>query len=412
MSQVNHYTQGILLYRAGRYKQAIEELELLQGRDDLLGRLGEYYLALCRRSMGIEAMRQGRFDVAERCLRAAMESIGREADLPAHLARLYAQNGRFDRCVAEMEKNVVSDSDSVEAHRKLAQAQWRSGHRAEACMTLYSALRKFGCESQLWVQLGLFYAAEERFDEARQALQKAVNADCTNAKAHRYLAMAAAAQGDVEAARRSFQRAFELNPGDLMSAYQLALAAKATAENGLTVMLHLPELFLPAGGSEIRQLASYITQEPDFVDAFLSLPDSEVDTELFGMLLGVVQTALAEQPRFADLHYHCSRIFQRLGRTTPAIEHAQKAIQINPQYVQAMIHLGRLLASAGRLAEAIEHLEKAVADGGDWPDIHCLIGELMQQSSLRTDAKRHLERALVLKTNYPRAAEALASLAA
>jgi tetratricopeptide (TPR) repeat protein len=341
-----------------------------------------------------------------------LEALGRQADLCGYLSAIYANTGRWERCVAEMEDSARAGDKQVRTWRKLAQAQWHAGRREEAYLTLHAALRTLGAKADLHLQLGLFHAAEDRYDLARQAFESAVEADCTHSDCHYYLALAAAAQGDPYGAVLSFQRAFDLRSDDLMLAHRLAVAARAAGEGGYHVTVRLPESAAPVNASQIRQLASYLCSESDFVEAFLSLPASQMDAELFGMLAGVLQTALAEHPRYADLHYHGARVFQRLGRTDAALHHARQAVAINERYVEALVLLARLEDRAGDARAAVEHARAAIACGADWPDLHCLAGEWLVRCNRPAEARRHLERALQLNRNYSPAAEALASLAA
>lgn len=408
------YTRGIDLYRQGRYEQAAAELANVSARTDMLGDVARFYAAMSQRAMGIEALREERFEEAEKHLLAAARSIGNEADLSGYLASVYAQTDRHDMCVAAMERAERVGRADPSFSRKLAQARWRAGRRTEAYMTLTAALRESGPDSKLYVQLGLFYAAEERYDQAHKAMSSAVEADCSNCDAHFHLALIEAAQGHVQAAVRLFQRAFELRPGDLMLAYHLALAAKAASQEGYRVVLRLPEPGQVPSDSQIRQLAGYITNEPAFIEAFLSLPASAIDGELFKVLGGVVQMALDEHDDYADLNYYCSGIFRRLGKGELAINYARQAVQINPSYVQALLQLGELCGQGGRHSEAIECLERAIACGADFPDVHFRLAEVMLRGKVAspTAAKKHLNRALQLNPHYAPAAEALASMAA
>jgi len=311
-----------------------------------------------------------------------------------------------------MERAADHKEAPAQTWRKLAQAQWRAGRRAEAYMTLNAALRRFDGSAELNMQLALFYAAEERFEDAHQCFRAAVDADCTNPDAHCYLGLSAAAQGAVLTAAQSLQRAFELRPQDLMLALQLALAAKAAAENGCPLVLRLPEPAPTPAASQARQLANYVTAESDFLEAFLALPRSRADGELFGMLAGVIQMALAEHSDYADLQYYCACVFRRLGRLDRAFHRVGRALEINPRYVQALLLLAQLHAEGGDLGQAVESVRRAIQCGADWPDIHCLAGEWMIRCNRPREAQAHLRRALQLKAEYPRAAEALASLAA
>ncbi len=409
---IRQYTLGINLYRRGQYEKAIKELEPLTACKDVLGRVARYYYAMSHRKLGIDSLESGRFNNAETHIRAAVEAVGNKADLPSYMAAVYARTRRMDRCADEIEKIIESGGDGASARRKLAQAQWNAGRRTEAYMTLTSAISRFAETGELHMQMGLFYAAEERFDEARREMETAAQVDCTNADCHYYLGLIAQAQQDLRTAVRSYQRSFDLRPDDLRVCYHLALAAKAASQRGEHFMLRVPEQTRAANGSHMYQLAGYVTSDPDFIEAFLILPPSEADSELFGLLAGVLEVAISEHPDYADLHFHCSRTFNRLGQADAALRHARRAVQINPNYVQALIYLGKLYSKAGKTDEAIDCLERAILNGGDWPDVHCLAGELLGQCNRVVDARKHLGRALQLNSGYTRAADALESLAA
>lgn len=399
-------------YRRGEHAQARADLAEMMRESTLLGKLSRFYYAMSSRLLGLQDLQAGRFEQAERRLRSAMELVGREAELTSYLASIYARGGRAEPCAIEAEKLVRAHPDRPDTWRKLAQAQWQSGRREEAYLTLCQAMRRVGEAACLLLQEGLFLAAEGKHRQARRFFERASETDSANADGHYFLALAAAAEGDVQAAARSFQRAFELRPSDCLCAYQLAIAARAAAESGFHIVLRLPEGSPRAASTEMRQLAQYVAREPDFAEAFLSLPPSDLDEELFHTLVGVLQVAIALHPRHADLHCCCAKALHRLGRASAALEHVAAALEINPGYVQAHILLGRLHAEAGRTEEALEHVRRAIAAGADWPDIHCFAADLLERCRRKQAAREHLERALELNANYAQAAERLRRLAA
>jgi len=406
------YVRGMELYRHGRFEEAAAELAGVQDRSDPMGRVARFHAGMAWRNLGVEALAQGRFDHAEKHFRAAIDAVGPQADLAGYLAAVYARTHRYERCAAQMKRAIDCGGDDAAARRRLAQAQWRTGRRPQAYMTLAEAVRRFGPQAHLHFQLGLFYAAQARYAEARDSMKRATDADCTNGRMHYYLALTAAAMGDAPAAVRSFQRAFALRPNDLMGAYQLALAARVAGRAGCRVVVRLPEPTAAPAPTGTRQLARYVAGEPDFVESFLALPASGIDSELFGLLAGVLEAALAEHPDYADLHWLASRVHERLGRLVPAIGHARRAVQINPNYVQGLVQLARLAERAGQDAEAAALLEKAIDRGADWPDLHAHAAELLGRCAATAAARRHLARARQLETNRARAAEAPAAPAA
>jgi tetratricopeptide (TPR) repeat protein len=401
------------LYHHGLYRQAATRLGQAGVGTDMQGTVARYYEAMANRAAGLEALREGRFDEAEGLLRAAADAIGRNGDLAGYLASLYAHKRDFRRCERETHKAVEISGEESFAWKRNSLAQWRCGQHEQAHLTIHEALRHFGDDLQLHLQQGLFYSVEGDYVRAKNCFQMALAADCSCAQAHYYLALCHSACGDTLAALKSFQQAFELQPDNLMIAYELSLSARAAAQAGHQFVIRLKDITSPpAEGSHMRQLANYITAEGDFVDSLLTLPCGETDAEMFGMLAGVLKMALDEHPRYADLHYHAAGVFQRLGQTDKAIEHARAAIAINEQYVKARLLLGRLCADVGRNAEALENIEAAIAAGGDWADVHCLAGELKIKAGRVQDARYNLERAIQINGKYWRAAETLFAIAA
>jgi len=405
------YVRGLEAYCHGQHDQAISRLEPVRRQGGLLGQLAGYYQSMARRALGIEAMRAGRFDRAEDYFRQAAATIGRNADLTGYLAVVYARQRRYGQCADEAAHLVELKGDDPAAWRRLAQAQWSAGRRDQARMTLGDALRELGSRPELHVQEGLFWAAEENFEEAQKSLQRAVEADCTCAEAYYYLALAAQAQGKVTDAVSSFRRAFELKPWDLVLAYQLAVTAAAAGEQGHRIVVSVPEKSA-ADESAAQRLADYVTAEPEFLEACLSLPESPIDADLFGMLAGVVQMALAAHGDYADLRHYCSRIFTRLGRLDKAMEQVEIAVAINPRYVRALLSAAELCLKTNNPTGALDRVKRAIDCGADWPDVQYMAGKISLQIGAPCEARKHFAKALDLNGGYKQAAEAISALAA
>jgi tetratricopeptide (TPR) repeat protein len=279
-------------------------------------------------------------------------------------------------------------------------------------MTLTEAIRRLGDHAELHLNLGLFYAAEEKYAPAGEHLGKAAECDVTCVRAQRALGLVESARGDFYAAARAFQRAWALDPQDLLLAYQLCLAADATHRAGRRVTIDLPVRAYASSSSQIRQLAEYAAAEPDFIEAFLALPPSDADGELFTVVLSVLRTALASHHDYADLHYYTAVALQRLGDADAAGRHLRKAVRINPNYAKALVRLGELSADEGAGAEAVAFFEQAVRSGADWADVHVRLGDLLKAAGKVDSARRHYQKALQLNERYHLAARRLAALAA
>jgi tetratricopeptide (TPR) repeat protein len=414
-ADIARYSSGILALEQGHFARAAGELEGLLGRDGMVGQVSGFLYAACQRALSIEAVARADLAAAEGHLRLAVRSGARPGDLTGQIAAFFARAGRPADGLRAMERAVESAAaargNSSDARRNLAVAQWQAGKREEAYLTLRQAFRRFGGVAALHLQMGLFLAGEDRYAEAQPWLARAVEADCGNADAHYYLALALAAQGDARSAVRSFQRALDLRPDDVMLAHQLSLAARAAGQQGLKVTIRLSDPWVPAASGDLAGLAAYVAAEPDFVEAFCCLPAGAADADGLVLLAGAVALALRRHAGHADLYLAGSMVLARLGQTAGAIAQAERALVLNGRYVRARLHLADLYAGAGAIEEAAGQIDRAIADGADWPDVHLRAGQLHARCHRRQRAQQHLRRALELKADYAPAALALAGQA-
>ncbi len=412
MSETSEYSQGLQLLRSGRPVEAARLLASATASPGLTGQLARFYRGRALREAGLAHARAGQFDQAQAMLRQAIDTLGADASLAAYLAGLYTRTGQPARAEAYLEAACQYEPDEVRHAAALAALQLRNGTRERAMMTLQQALRRHGDSAILHVQLGLMHAGDERYADARHHLTRAIACDCLHAQAHYHLGLVAAAEGDFPAALRSLERAHTLQPGELLLTYQLAAVARVARGSGQSVELRLQSAEpAPPARTHLEHLANFVCQEHDFVDAFLALPPSPADEELFGLLAAVLETALETHGRYADLHYHRARVADRLGQASLALHHARKAVSVNPDYVAGRILLGRLLAEAEPV-DALAQYTRALSAGGDYPDVHAARAELLQRLGRTDEARSALARALELNATYHPARDALRRLAA
>jgi tetratricopeptide (TPR) repeat protein len=375
MSKLSSFTKGMRAFQRGDHMVAVAALHAMIDRHDLPGRLARHYSAMSHRALGLDQISEGAYTQAAWHFRQAVGLIGNRADLAEYLLTAYAGAGRYDRCAAAADALTRACPDEIAPRVYRAQAQWRNGDRAPAYMTLTEALRRFGDHAELHLNLATFYCAEEKYDAARPHLLAAIECDCTCARAYHRLGLIESARGDYYQAARAFQRAWALDPENLLIAWQLSLAADAAGKAGRRVTITLPEPRQQESTSQIRQLAEYATSEPDFIEAFLSLPASDADEELFGVLLSVLQTALSAHDSYADLHYYTAVALQRLGEPGAAAGHLRQAIRINPKYVRALVEMGELCSRSDDRPAAAKYYRRAIDAGADWPDLHVRLGD-------------------------------------
>jgi len=406
---------GVALCRRGEWAEAIDTLAPLLDRRDALGAVARHFTCRARLALGARAVEAGDLPAAEAHLRAAARVAGAVAAPPA-LAGLLARAGRAADCLEEMQRLPSAAADRPAFCRRLAQAAWQAGRREEAMQIVWRGLRRCGEPPGLMAQMGLFLAAEERYEEARSWLARAARADPACAEAHQYLGLCAAALGDAVAAVQPLQRALDLRGGDVVLAHQLSLAARAAAEAGQRVTIRLPaacgESVRGQADDDLCRVGAMLAEEPEVVRALCDVPPGPDDAELFAFLAAAAEVALEEHGDRAEVHLAASRAYARLGRRQLAIDRAREALRCGERCVPARVQLAELYAETAMPAAAADEIERAVADGADWPDVHYRAAQLHLAAGRADRARAHLRRALELNGRYAAAAEALAALAA
>ncbi len=406
LADAEAYKRCLSEYRRREYAACLRILDGLGDRHKRLMTTVRRKYGLAQRALGFEAMDAGAIKRARIHLRVAAEMLPDDAKVGRKYAVVLAQMGMHsasgDAYLRTCRRNGGSASDWI----KCSQAMFMGGRREHAVMTLIQAMREVGNNAEMFIQMGLFRAREDRYEDARREFENAVACDETNVRARRYLAMAAGAMGDIAAALGNLQAAFTLNPKDTVLARQLAIAMRAAQESGLEIEVELSDS--PVNRT-LRgcDLAEYMLREPEFIEALLSQRCGEVDVELLRTVASELDRVVREHPDYADMLYHSSRVYQRLGDMDVALARASQAVATNGNYVKGLMQLADICSDMGDTASAIRYLERAIACGADWPDVHCKTGELLRNGGKRRKANIHLRRALELKPNYERARMAL-----
>lgn len=414
MDDRESYRQGMASYHAGRYEDAIELLTPTATRGDGAYRLmSGFYLGQSHHRLAVRLFDQRRFREAADHFRKAARVNPSGGGVARFLAECCSGNKGLAESACRFAEQVRRHPEDGAARVRLALAQWKLGQPGEALATLQDGLQACPNDAELHYQLGVMTAAEERFEEARSLFEQTLAINPSHSAACERLAQCHGVAGRLQAAVEQLEKALQLDPGNARVAMQLSMLAGAITEPGLR-----PRIAPQSGGSALRydradieRLGEAIVAEPDFVEAFLLLPETEVDQEVFTVLRATLEKALEKHPEFADLHYHCGQVYHRLGKQRSAIDHIERAVELNPRYIDALILLARLYGQTDRWANGVQRLDQAIEAGGEYPDVYYLVGQLYQKGNQPEQARRAYLRALNLKNDYRAAREALESLA-
>ncbi len=388
---------------------------------ELLDLLKSRYQAADQVRRGICLINAGRFDEAAAVFAQAQKLGSTDRSLPSYIAGCLIGQGRAEEAVRHLSQpraavlngqpKAAGPHDSVNRIRH-ALALWAGGKAGLAIESLRDAVREDPECAELHFQLGTMLAATESYDEAELRFTQALTIDRDQAEALISLALCCGARGAVSEAVSYLQRAQARRPNDARIGLLLAEAAKAMQHQGLAVRIRakIAEVEMSEDRRGIEELSRIIEADPDFVDAFLSIPAGEVDERVFAMLLLTLEVALERQPEHAELHFHCGRVLDRLGRREDAIDENERAVEIDPKFTRALIELGKLYHDTDRTEDATTRLEQAVVAGAEYADVYYLLGNLYRDQGQMSRARSAYRSALVINNRCEAAQQALAAL--
>ncbi|MHC4696528.1 MAG: tetratricopeptide repeat protein [Planctomycetota bacterium] len=383
-------------------------------KEYLLGSIKSFFQAARDVRRGVCLLHAGEYDNAAEAFSRAARGGSTDETLASYLAACLIGQGKAGAAAKYFSKAAEDGAGPPAARIRHGMALWLSGKRDEAVAALREAIRDDPECAELHFQLGTLLTSLEQYEEAELRFTQALSIDRNHTEALVSLALCCGLRDAPGESVRHLQTAQTRRPHDARIGLLLAQAAKAMRQKGHAqrVQADLPETERLSDEKGIAELSLVIETEPDFVDAFLSIPVGEVDERVFAMLLETLQAALERQPEHAELRYHCGRVLERLGRQQDAIDETERALQLDPRFTRALIELGRLYQQTDRQADAAMRLEQAVEAGAEYADVFYLLGNLYRARGEVGRARTAYRRALLINERYEAALQALASLPA
>jgi len=409
------YRQAISFYQAGLYAQSAELFKDLLNGPGLKGHLARYYYSRACRQEGEQLMSQGKSHLAAEYFKKALGSNPNCPTLLSFLAQCYTKQGRYVEAGEQFGVLAEISETGDQARLKEALSYYLAGRTDDAITALQTLAKRNPQCFDVSFQLGTILASEGEVDQSIRYLTTACMLRPELPETHQRLALAHAAQGHIVEALHHLQEAHKLDPGNNWTLTHLTMGINQAKQFGIDVdidIVTLDEAESHFACGPLDQLAELITEDAEFVTAFLDLPRSELDEQIFSALLEILMEALERHPQYADLRYACGCVYQRLGQTDKALEQTQEALSINPRFVNALIHLAKLYMQCDRHQQAIDRLQAAIANGANYADVHYTLGRLYHQLGFLDQARSSYRRALSINSEYAEAREALASLAA
>ena len=363
---------------------------------------------------GICLLNAGRFKEAEEAFSRAVQTGHTDRSLPSLLAGCLLGQQQPDRAAEQFSRVLAADQTQTVTRIRHALSLWSAGRCDDAIQSLREGVQLEPECAELHFQLGVLLTSLEQYEEAELRFTQAANIDPEHTVALVHVALCCGLRNSPSEALTGLQRAQKRRPHDPRIGMLLSQAAAAARQQGYSVRARaeMSEGDPTDDEQGILELSRVIEAEPDFLDAFLALPDGRLDERVFSMLLKTLAAALARCPEHAELHCHCGRVLARLGRNDEAISENERAVELDPTCIRALIELGKLYHQTDRRADATTRLEQAIAAGADYADVHYLLGNLYRDQGKVTRARSAYRRALLLNDRYEAALRALQALPA
>jgi tetratricopeptide (TPR) repeat protein len=322
----------------------------------------------------------------------------------AHLAlgKALLQDGRVPEAITELQEAARLDPQSGEAHYQLGLALSRAGRKDEAAAALKQGRELSSADDRnqnvnLDIAEGRAALDKGDMDQAATKFRHALKLQPDSSDAQRYLGVVLEKQGDKSGASDAYEKAVDLNPGNLAARQSLQKLSEASAAKDDPARLAEFEGYIRESRfKEVEPLVSdYVREHPESSRGWYALGYSLFAQHKIGesiralakclqldvknseahkilgrdlMIIGRFDAAQIEfeqgiryDPKSAEMHYNLGKLFSMQDNWAPGRKEFEEALRIDPSYVEALDALGLTQEALGDNAGAVASYEKAIA---------------------------------------------------
>jgi tetratricopeptide (TPR) repeat protein len=386
-SQVENYAGlGLAYASTGRTSEAEATLqkatEVKPKSLDALLNLGRYYFS------------QHRLAEAETAMRAASEADPRSTLPRILLAKIYMEGGKLpdaERLCLELKSIAPDDPDGYGALASFYEATGQKEKAAAELRALMAAKPKDAAikahltsalidltrieeaarlnqellsanpgDPQALASKGRILIAQQKYAEAKTALDQAVRSDPQSVAGHYFLGVAENALGLSELARASFARTLELSPG--MADAVVALA-ELTARSG-------------DYDNALRLANEALRKNPDSTLAYVIAAKASIAKGNASQAEALLQSALDRDPVFLPALEAMLDVQARQGRAQEALRRVSGLASQHPSNAKLYFLLGVGYLKQNDLDRAEASVKQAIAIDRKTPDAYSVLGEI------------------------------------
>ncbi len=285
---------------------------------------------------------QGKLDEAEAVYRRLLEITPEHTDLLHLLGMIALQKKSFDSAIDLLYTAVRLSPDSVAYEFTLAQALQDSGRPKEALEHYKSVLAKNDTYAETYHNMGIIFRFQGDLDEARRLFQKAIDMRPDFSSAYVNLALVERDAGNLDESGALLDQAVVADPD----------CAEAYAQRAVTY-----------------RLTGCFEQALEQYEKALSLSDNPVYWNGIGITFERLDRlddafhaycrSIDLDPEFPDAYNNRANVYVKFGKHWQAEDDYKKAVKLDPKFASAYNNLGALLYDHERFEEALECYRKA-----------------------------------------------------
>ncbi len=313
---------------------------------------------------------------------------------------------RFYRAV------LRAQPDHPDANHNLGVLAVSVGRPQDAVPLFKLALKANPKAEQFWLSYIEALIKAERFDQATQALERAIQTGINGSKLSALRAQLSGWKSTTKKKGRTHPTLYEKR-----KKIALKKASKKRRKREVSGKLaptkhqehHLIKLYQSGQADAAKSLAESITMDfPDYALGWKVLGTIHIQKSCFVDAEASLRRSIELSPQDAESHNNLGNSLKGLGRHDEASLAYRQAIALDADYADAYNNLGLTLEELGRLGEAESNLRKAVSLQPERAEIHLNLGVTLRISGKLAEAQAVLKQALVLKPDCAYAHRALA----
>lgn len=360
---------------------------------------------------------------AEAMLKEYANASPKELRLKARLAGFYISHKRIPDAEVVLKEVVIADPSGNEgqaARLQLAQIALRQKNDASTASVLVDEVLKIDADNAeaLLLRAGLRMDAKDldgAIADLQHLLEKRPEAD----RAMLMLAQAYVQKGDQTAAEAQWQKALDINSGNIQALQPLVANMRQRGEDGLA-QTRVEKAFKanPANPQIAELLVQFRVTKKDWsgaqavVDELKKQPQSAISAEMLNGLLASAQghhadaiksykEVLAKQPKAEQAISGLIGAYEAAGQRKEAISYLKSFIDKNPNSIAAHNALGLVYAAEKQWADADKILREALKRDPKSVSTYRVLASVLQSQGKSAEIETLYRNALAESPEVP-----------